>query len=672
MNNNAEYFDKLLFTELRLAAVETSEAPVGDAELVKALTVNEELLSLGYTLSPKDLVVLAGSPDIDSFILRIRLYIGDVKAAPMYPNFPEQVMQMDEAVYRFHQVLHYMSTYGVELFTGQKVSKGWMPESEVAEKVVSDDRLLSAKVLALIDNSEKYRLPYRKILSRTERMDDKQKMIIRACLKELSPEDIAGVTVKFKQNLLDVFNTIFTSDELTSAQKLPLLRALCQHTGDIWKCMDYALTRADYHFKTSQKRLIVKLLESYPVHDFKENLILSNKKCERTLLMLKFLDFNEYSRSPEHKKAVADLRNGELRSWESRAKYLVSVKSPEAVAYYAERPGMLLRQMTLLLRNGYKSDDIFKALLPKAASLKTQTLVSLKSFFERPESEWSSPERYDEALTISLMLSTLLRKRLEAVETPLFKKRVYVSMPDFDIDRSTIRIGDKSSEGGYIRAGMAYRIPEGTNRIRFFVYWNDKERVDLDLHARADLLGGEKSHIGWNANFKDSALVMSGDITHSDAAEYIDIDLAKAANDIDSVTFNINLYAGYKSFNEIDECFVGVMAVSQTGEEIKLYDPKNCFFTHNLTSRCKTLNYGFVDIQNRLIVFDGIPAQNNDYYGNYTRNDAFTLREYLSILFRAQCVTPMTSAEHADIVLVMGKPSAENEVSLIDRNFFME
>ena len=32
MNNNAEYFDKLLFTELRLAAVETSEAPVGDAE----------------------------------------------------------------------------------------------------------------------------------------------------------------------------------------------------------------------------------------------------------------------------------------------------------------------------------------------------------------------------------------------------------------------------------------------------------------------------------------------------------------------------------------------------------------------------------------------------------------------------------------------------------------
>ena len=42
--------------------------------------------------------------------------------------------------------------------------------------------------------------------------------------------------------------------------------------------MDYALTGARFHFRTAQKRLIVKLLESYPLWDFRANLILSGKR----------------------------------------------------------------------------------------------------------------------------------------------------------------------------------------------------------------------------------------------------------------------------------------------------------------------------------------------------------------------------------------------------------
>ena len=42
------------------------------------------------------------------------------------------------------------------------------------------------------------------------------------------------------------------------------------------------------------------------------------------------------------------------------------------------------------------------------------------------------------------------------------------------------------------------------------------------------------------------------------------------------------------------------------------------------------------------------------------------------MLFRSQKASMSFSREDADVVLVMGKPSAENELSLIDNNFFME
>ena len=665
-------FDQLLFSELRIAAVSFGTAELSEDALVKAMTVNEELLALGYTLAPKDIIELAKSSDINGFVSRIREYVGDVKAEPMYPDFPSQVMALDECVFRFHQCLHYLSTYGVEEIQGIKVTRGWLPDMQNTEKNAEDHRILEAKVLALIDSNEKYVYPFRKILSRTERMTAKDQLIISECVAALSPDEITSVTVTFKQNLLGLFNAIFISGKLTSEDKLSYLGKLCQHTGDVWKCMDYSLTRAGYHFRTSQKRLIVKLLESYPIADFRNNLVLSNKKADRTLLMLKFIDFNEYSRKPEFRQAVADLRAGKIHSWESGVKFLVERGAHEALDVYAERPGMMLRHLTYLLRNGYKAEEIYSFLLPNADKLKTQTLVSLISFFSNEIEKCESERSVKEGMILSAMTKHLLEKRLEANDTPIKRKKVFVDESGFDLSLSAIRVTDKSDEGGYIRSGLAYKIPQEARCIRFFVYWNDEQRVDVDLHASADKLDGKRIGIGWNANFKDNMIVFSGDITHSDAAEYIDLDLDKARNEIRNVSFNIHLFSGYPTFAEIDECFVGAMAVSNTGTDVKLYDPKNCFFVHYLKSKMKIMNYGYVDVQNRVIVFDGVQGNSGDYYSTFDRNNSFTVSQYLEMLFRSQKASMSFSREDADVVLVMGKPSAENELSLIDNNFFME
>lgn len=665
-------YDQMLFSELRLAAVSFDTAPLTEENLVRAMTVNAELRKLGYTLSAKDIVALACSADADRFPARIRSYIGDVKAKPMYPDFPSQVMAMDEAVFRFHQLVHYFSTYGIERLTGQPVLRGWLPEAEDTEKTQPDETLLEAKVLELIDSSEKYLLPCRKILGKTERMTDKESRMIAECVKNLPAQTLSGIPVTFKQNLLTVFYAVFAAQALSAAEKTAALHAVCQHTGDVWKCMDYALTRERFHLRTSQKRLLVRLLECYPLWDFRANLILSGKKRERTLLMLKYLDYNAYSRKPEYAEAVAALRGGKLRSWESSVKAAVAQKSPEALDAYAERPGMMLRHLTYLLRNGYSAVEISDRLIPKAAELSPQTLTELAGFFSRPEAAALPADRYQETVTLRHMLRSLLQFRLAANETQLRGKRVFISMPEYDLAQSELRVKEKSAEGGYIRSGIAYRIPEDVRCIRFFVYWNDKERVDIDLHGAAFDLAGNAVNIGWNEQFRSGELVFSGDITHSDAAEYIDVDFETAKSVLRSVSLNINLYAGYSSFGEIDECYVGVMAVSQTGKKTKLYDPKNCFFTHFLTGKSHQMNYGFIDVQNRVLVFDGNPTVGSDFYKAAPRRTGFPLSDYLDILMQSQQAEAVGSADAADLVLVMGKPASEKELSLIDANFFLE
>lgn len=245
-------------------------------------------------------------------------------------------------------------------------------------------------------------------------------------------------------------------------------------------------------------------------------------------------------------------------------------------------------------------------------------------------------------------------------------------MDNYDLAMSTIECNAKSSEGGYIRSGLAYRIPEDVRRIRFFVYWNDANRVDVDLHSKMILAkSGTATEIGWNADYKNEAAAFSGDITHSDAAEYIDINLNKARGLYSRANLNINLYDGKPSFGQIDECFVGIMAVNNIGEEVKLYDPKNCFFTHYLKGNCRFYEYGYIDITNRCLVFLGKEAAG--YYSSKAHTtSAFSVSAYIFALLQSQYVTLVGTKEEADVILTMEKSTDEKAISLLDNNFFME
>lgn len=670
-------FEKLVFSELRLVHVTNHFSRISNKRLLEAMTINEELRQFGYTLTPDGIRMLANSSHREAFLDRIKEMNGSVDAKPMYPDFPNQVMNMNEATFRLHQMIHYFSTYGIEWLTGEDVDKGWVPNVESTEKTEKDATLLDAKVIELVDTNELASICFKRVLSKRERMTDKEKQLIKLALNDMVIpfNDIADVCIPFKQNMLDVCNTIFDADML-SKDKIGLFRKICKHTGDVWKMLDYILTRHKFHLKTSQKRMMVNLLESYPFADFASNLVISNKKAERVKLMLNYLDYNTYSRSVEHKHLVRTFRNNGLSTWVSDAMELIAEHDPDTLNFIAARPGIMLRWLTLLLRNGYSAKAISDALCQHADNLSTQTLVTLLTKFSTGNVSNTNDGEIDMVLFI---LHSTLDKKFETIKTDFANKKVFIDGSKFVLCKSELHTNDKSAEGGYIRSGIAYRIPENVNRLRFFTYWNDKKRVDIDLHAYALYQNGSTCRIGWNADFRRNGLVTSGDMTQSDSAEYIDIDFGPDnPHPLKAVAAIIDLYNkdDIGTFKNIETCFVGMQAVEKLGENVTLYSPENCFFKHYLTTGTSSMTYGIIDIESRTITFTGAPISDAvkllESFESTPKREKFTIYDYLLSLTYGQNAEVVDSREEADVVLVMEKAVEKNEISLIDNNFFMD
>jgi len=658
-NMYSKYFGNMV-REMRIIPVlNYSKENVTDDDLVRAITFNTELNNLGYALKPNAIIKLAKvAPEVMYKALKyFKDTIGDVKAKPMYPNFPTQVMEMDEAVLRFHQMLHYFSTYGVEEIYKTKVSVGWLPDVKDTEKTSSDYDLLDKKVLDVMSVDDAVSYSYKTILSMRERCTLPQLEIIRF---DIGYGVDTSIEVAFKENMYELFKY-----QLTNGSRKVEEFKFCQHTGDIWKCVSY-LKDNGLKLRTSEKKFITRLFESYPIQDFETNLILSNKSAENIKYMLNWIDFDTFSRSAAHRESVRKLRNNELRSWEGKAKQKIFSGDEEAVKFIAKRPGMMLRWVTLLLRNGFAKGDIMNELLANIDKLSTQTIMTLSNHFSKEDVKKYGGDDYDtkELSFLRILFTSLVTASIGNKDIPEFVgKKIYVNMDNYDTELSSIECNDKSEEGGYIRSGLAYKIPDGVDIIRFFVYWNDKRRVDLDLHGACVDKDGNDCLVGWNTRYKDECAVFSGDITHSDAAEFIDINLDK----VKYARFSINSYTG-QHFKDIDEVFIGMMAVKQLRESVKLYDPKNCFFTHFLKSDLKTINYGYVDGERRCLVFVG---KEGAYYDTSNFNaPTFNLEQYLSALLARY--NTVDNKEEADLILTMEKSDEENSISLLDNNFFFD
>lgn len=638
-------YNEKVFRELRIYAADKS---IEDKKsLAGAATLNENLMQYGWVLAPEALKAVIENMSLEGMKKMqddIIAFTGDVKAEPMYPGFPQEVLEMDEAQYRLDQLCHYFSTYGIEYLTGRKVTKGWLPHEGEEKETEKKFNGFSAdlKKIDVVFGEDKWIVPVKTILSRTSRMTEVEKDIVKEAVSHISEDQLSDLSVPFKENIYPVFKLAIEKD----IKSLSLAHAACQHSGDVIKCAKAYLGEKKYRLKTYEKKFIVKLLELYDIDNFRENLCLSAKKADEAEMVIRHLNYNHFSRSDSHKKAVKDLRDGKLKSWASRVESLLAKKSESALDMIEKRPGMMLRMLNRLVNIGYDFKDITERLARNASALSTTSLVKVMMSTD-----------YTDALV------PVLSAKLKSAETPLLGKKVYIDEQGYDLAHSYI---SKTEEGGYVRSGMAFKIPESAGIVRFFIYWNDSERVDIDLHANASDVSGDTHHIGWNGDFNDLGICTSGDITHSDAAEYIDIDMRN--RNIDKVSLTIDLFAGKYDFAHVDETLAGIMGISSFGENIAKYDPKSCFVAHKLVSPYRSLSYGYIDVQNHFMRYEG--EASSSYYGEVKDGKIkYSIEDYLKTLLDTQNCTVVENAEDADITLSVAKGG---DVSLIDENFFQD
>lgn len=671
-----EKLNKLLLTELRvLRAGEVSKDPV-NMDFQSALAENENLKALGYELSPAGLLKLAQelaeNTEFKSLYERVLELEPGITALPMYPNFPIQVLEMDEYELRVNQLIHYTTTYGVEEEFGIAVKRGWLPETEYIEARESDVQVADLKMLDYLSDSEIDEFVVNNLIGRKERLEEKELEIAKAVVKRTN---LPIENIPFKENIASLFGeTILNGNDLERANTFSTLSDVFKHPGDVLDFVEELIVLNKYkHFKTSVKRSFVNLIEGFATQAIEENLAddrWSNKflgkkgtrrSVNKNISVIDYLSYNRFSKDAEAKAVVADLKSGKLFSWNQRLEQLYSIYDYAGVmSMLIQRPGIYFRQINRLVKNGVSARVIATQLKPEAGNLKTQSIVSALNNFEGDAE-------------VDKVFMSLLKANLDEKELPELRgKKVFIDDHNVDFGLSKIELSDKFSEGGYISNGMAVRIPEKAKFLRFFTYWNDEKRIDIDLHGSSIDKSGRESRVGWNSRHKDASLVHSGDITHSNAAEYIDLDLTKAANeDIERVQFNLNSYTGIQ-FANIETVFTGLMALSSMGETVDLHDPKNTIFRHDLNHKSMSVDYGMIDLVNRVMYVGGKNSdRHNDSNLFELPSNKLTISLYLNILSAAQDIEYVDNEEDADIIFGLAKDDRENYISLIDENFFM-
>lgn len=375
----------ILYYPLFAQRADLEGVTLDDADMAWAVTANANLDGTGYTLSQPSILALAayhhhmaGLAANTGFLpfaeatgelgvnplADIQRLVPDVMAAPMYPDFPTQVMEMDEATFRYHQAMHYLSTYGVELVAGMlgldvTVGEGWMPDVTSTPKTTDDQVLVAPKVLHLILTVEDLRSIVVARLARATRMhpaEVQSALLVFADLGDAAGE-VAFPKVAFHENMMELIRMAAGADSATLAR---VAAGFAQHPGDLLKATLYILqTNKKNHLATRQKKGLCRAFERFSVMDIAHNIADAGKK-ERSAP--NYLSVERFA-GPNLKRACELVWSGRVVSWAARLEQLWAdvdkAKRPEPepvdVALSSHKtplPERLRQQFDRLMRRG--------------------------------------------------------------------------------------------------------------------------------------------------------------------------------------------------------------------------------------------------------------------------------------------------------------------------------
>jgi stress response protein SCP2 len=600
---------------------------------------------------------------------------------PMYPNFPEQVIDATEAYLYTNSVLHYI---------GDRFGLRIIPVSEIVERAPLDkarfDDLTELRVIGMTKRGASYSaaedefdgiftslLSMKSSWGATELADAKWFIAAREgdALTNLVPLNIPNkeVLASFVVAAKDAGKHDVFAESLTrAATATDVLRVAVALSGG-----DVSLSGAGVsavRFASQPKyirRALVQRLESISggrVEQIAEDML---RNVALWKLLAHSLHIGDYIKSAPNAVAAAAIvrSNGKnsdgsrFETYTSKVEALITCAEisfansnakanakdiADLVDLLAKRPGVFARRLDKVLRTAINKVDVLDAFDEVATEVATPVLWQLMGFYANrhlvagknpklsrsfmPKGRASKIQVADAPLVeLDGDVAEGVIERVSSALGAIYRKRsdlgkVFISdsLKDY-----TVPFGARSASKSLNPVGRGTRgyFDKNLNTVRFFIWWTDGNgRTDLDLSAV--YLDEDFSVTGDLAyyNLRNEGGAHSGDITSAPkgAAEFIDINrekMLKRGNRY--IAMMVNSFT-HQSFDSLPEVFAGVMARkgSQKGE---IFEPRTLHNAFDVTVPGTMAMPLVVDLEEAAFIWTDLAVTSRSRYANNVGNN---------------------------------------------------
>jgi hypothetical protein len=590
----------LLRRKNKIIVNKTVEVSLSNEKYIATILKNVE--SLGYTFS-QDLVDRLRFVDIselESFYLEIipilkNLVGADVEYKPMYPNFPQSVMEADESKLYLNALIHYWS-FGTILPNEEKDER--LPLFEETKVKVIDlgndsdiqdifNNLCQSKTS--ISNTDKEDLTYI-FQNTTVRFPDEIPLKENVAL--IGKLYLENKTLPAAKDIQKYFKT--------ATDVLRLITAMSD--GDV----SLATNTRFRSFKRKERRILLELLEN--CGNIEEDMLRYKNKWIRVGERLHPSEYGEQYNKV--KTAFYKIRNNvKINTFAGKVTKSIEEKDYNtALRLLKDRPGELARKLDLLLRSADDTNAVINTFKSVADDISTTVLLQVREhFLHRADNleyrvffpkgclarthciENTLPEIDEKNCTaiVEICENALINN----YRSKDFLGNVYLSE---DLKRYIIPFSQRSASKTSKAVTRGSRIPfaDNANVMRGFIWWTNTDkhgsdnyfytdRVDLDLSAAIfDEDWHYIEHISYtNLRSAKYQACQSGDIINGGSvygdgvSEFIDFNIDSVVKyGARYVVFQVYSFTEQK-FADLPHAMFGWMGREDVGSG-EIYEPK--------------------------------------------------------------------------------------------------
>jgi hypothetical protein len=618
-------------------AADTDENQCG---MVAALVKN--IQSLGFTLSLELMQVLSKkAPDfITSFYMELvsvlkKLVGADKEYAPMYPNFPQQVLDASEAELFWNAIIHYLSCGTLVPDYTKNERFPLVGEYNLKEiRLGTDDEVMNI---------------FRNLLSSKTALSAQDKADVEWFVENTEYVSFVPAEIPMKETKAFFGNLLIGKGDIEAA------KCLYKTATDVLRLMA-AVSDSDTSlaakirfkkFSRKERRFFMELLASC------KGEILEDMFRYRALWVTagEIIHPGDFSKDRRYTKvldAFVLLRENEKPLFFAGKveEALLRNDWKEAVSLLETRPGEFCRKLDQLLRmEGADTDFILARFEAVSDAVATRVLWQAKAHFMHRNDDVARiffpkgdiAKGFVSAAEYASLPAEVAQKAADVCGNAILKQ--YADKPEMGkvfIDPAfscyAAPFSQRSASSGFKQVARGSRLPlsDSCKCVRPFIWWTntkDGEVVDIDLSA--SLYDSEWNHHGdcafYGLRIGGLDIVHSGDIVNGGrfggkgVSEFIDFNPdVLAENGIKYVVMSVRAFSRH-NFSQLP-CSFGWMERSDSNSG-EVYDPRTVENFIALTADARTAIPAIIDCENREVIWaDMVESSNTRWFNTAAAN----------------------------------------------------